>query len=206
MARSFRRPRNVTNRPRCRAGAGQTLVEFALLLPIFVISFLGLIEFSLAFNANLNLGYASKNAALLAAEAGNAGGADCVILDGIEGDVGVPASPSRIGTVSIYWANPDGSVKGTNSNVYTRGGSTSCTYPDGTTVTVPYTSTSIGYPYASRCTTLKGCGATHPGLDTVGVSISYTHPWVTPLAKLIGGSGASFAFVSASTMRMEPVL
>ncbi len=65
---------------KARAG-GQTLVEFGLVFPIFVMLLLGLVEFSFVFNAVLAVNYSTRDAALAAAEAGDAGGADCIILE-----------------------------------------------------------------------------------------------------------------------------
>jgi Flp pilus assembly protein TadG len=183
-------------------------VEFALVFPIFLLMVMATIEFGLAYNAVLDVNYASRNAALLAAEAGNTAGADCVILASVETDIGTPASASQVTIVDIYWAAPDGTVKGGNVNRYTRGGSTTCNYRDGTSLTVPYGITISGYPDISRCSALRGCGLSHPGLDTIGVSISYSHRWRTPMAAIIPGigSGSGFAFVKANAMRMEPIL
>ena len=57
------------------SSTGQTLVEFALVFPMFFILFLGVIEFAFSFNAILAVNFASRNAALAAAEAGATGGA-----------------------------------------------------------------------------------------------------------------------------------
>ena len=59
---------------------GQALVEFALAFPVFVFIVMGVIEFSMMFNAQLSLNYATRDAALIAAEAGSAANADCLIL------------------------------------------------------------------------------------------------------------------------------
>ena len=80
------------------SSTGQTLVEFALVFPMFFILFLGVIEFAFSFNAILAVNYASRNAALAAAEAGATTGADCVILGGIESDVAAPANHAKIVT------------------------------------------------------------------------------------------------------------
>ena len=67
--------------------------------------FLGIVEFAFVFNALLSVNFASRNAALAAAEAGNAAGADCVILAGIEiGRRRAPARASSINSVDIYRA------------------------------------------------------------------------------------------------------
>ncbi len=194
-------------RARRRRSEGQTLVEFSLVIVPFLVILMGTIEFGLAFNGVLDVEYASRNAALLAAEAGSSAGADCVILKSIEDDMGAPTDRAQISTVQIYWAEADGDIKGGSTNVYTRGaGTTTCTYPDGTSLVEPYQATSIGYQDTTRCNVLKGCGGSHPGLDTIGVQITYFHTWRTPMSKLIGGSGSGFTIVRSNAMRMEPVL
>jgi Flp pilus assembly protein TadG len=189
-----------------RRQQGQSLVEFAMIIPLFLVLVLSVFEFAFMFNALLSIGHATRDAALIAAEAGNAGSADCVTLRAIEDDVTAPTSKNRITQVLIYRSDANGTVK--NSNTYTRGGSTSCTMADGSTLTVPYTATAVGYPATSRCNIVAGCpiGAPTQTLDTIGVRITYSHNWVTPLANFIGGGGGTTTIVQSNTMRMEPVL
>ena len=124
---------------------GQALVEFALVFPIFVVLLMGIVEFSFVFNALLGINFASRDAALAGAEAGDTLGADCVILKSVDDAVGAPASDDRIVSIAIYQASPNGTMLG-SPTVYTRGGSTSCTFIDGTTTTAAYTRTANGYP------------------------------------------------------------
>jgi Flp pilus assembly protein TadG len=191
---------------------GQTLVEFALVFPIFVTMVMGMIEFSFVFNALLSVGHATRDAALIAAEAGNAASADCVTLETIERDVTVPADLTRIQEVSIYRSDRNGAVMA--ENLYTRTGvttpgpsATTCVLPDGSSLTVPYRATSYAYPYGTRCNIASGCpdNATRP-LDTIGVRIAYRHTWVTPLANLVTLGGTGVTLTQANAMRMEPVL
>jgi hypothetical protein len=186
---------------------GQALVEFALVFPIFILLIVGLIEFSLAFNALLSVNFASRDAALLAAEAGEDIGADCVILSSIDDDVQLPASRVRISQVRIYWADSQGAELG--AQVYARTGSTNCTQPDGTTIAVPYTlQGGSDYPETQRCSVLAGCPEDpgHTELDNIGVSITYAYTWVTPMAQIITFGGTGFTLTHANVMRMEPVL
>src|SRR3990170_820106 len=81
--------------------AGQTLVEFALVIPIIVFLMMGLIEVALAFNATIGVNRASQSGAHLAAIMGNQLGADCLILQEIEGDVYAPNEPKKIMEVVI---------------------------------------------------------------------------------------------------------
>ena len=168
---------------------------------------LAAIEFAFAFNASLSLGYASRDATLVAAVSGNTPGSDCLVLEKVEADVSAPADPSHITTVAIYWADQSGALKGGAKNIYTRGGSMSCEARDGTTYTLPYSATTTLYPESARCMIQSGCGNGHTTVDTVGVTVSYTHPFHTPLANFLhwGGNG-SWQLERTNAMRMEPLL
>lgn len=204
----FRRGKDRKDR-----STGQTLVEFALVFPLFFTLFLGVIEFAFAFNAILAVNYASRNAALAAAEAGASSGADCVILSGIEADVSAPANHAHITRVEIYRAKSNGDdYDGTTRTVYTRNlaVAVSCTRPDLTTTSIYYSRTSNLYPELSRCNIMAGCpgasgGGNHTGIDHLGVRIFYDHPFVTPLQTFVG-NGTGITFDRSNVMRMEPIL
>jgi Flp pilus assembly protein TadG len=186
---------------------GQGLVEFALVFPIFVTMLMGFIEFAFVFNALLSIGHATRDAALIAAEAGNNTGADCAILAQVEKDVSAPANPARITQVLIYRSNQNGAVVGGQQNAYTRTGSTTCTLSDGTTLTVPYSMSGSGtYPSSGRCNVQVGCPDSTHALETIGVKVVYQHSWVTPLANLVFLGGAGATLTQSNAMRMEPVL
>ncbi len=207
---------DVHARPRVSARAGgQTLAEFALIIPLFLAVLIGLIEFSFAFNAELNTSYASRAGGLVAAEAGNQAAADCLILTAIETSFNAPADRTRIDHVDILRTNASGSTVYATST-YQRGGSTSCTKSDGSTLSVPYHAASNGYPASQRCNVLppSGCPTLSPArttVDTIAVQITYSYRWHTPLSaviRLIGGSfsGPGMTFVERNVFRMEPVL
>jgi hypothetical protein len=181
------------------------LVEFSLVLPIFLIVLMGMIEFGVAFNAVLNINRASQNGALLASQAGNDLGADCLILDRIERQLGSPLDKRDIMQVQIIRTNTTGAVIQA-ANVYTRSGSMTC----GDT-TVPYRASSIGYPETQRCNVQAGCPLLTPArstVDKIGVRIQYRHAWVTPLRFLMpgGSGGANWTFQKTNVSRMEPRL
>jgi Flp pilus assembly protein TadG len=199
-----KRATRATRRP--TEERGQTLVEFALVFPIFFVLLMGMIEFGLVFNALLSINFASRDGSLIAAEAGNAVGSDCVILDKVERSVGAPASTTRINEVRIYKADKNGNQVGSAVNVWQRTGTTTCTLPDSTTLTVPYRLTgSAGYPETSRCNVQGGCGGSG-GVDTIGVKITYSYTPFTPLGSFIGLGSTSYTLVESNAMRMEPVL
>ncbi len=188
-----------------RAQRGQTLVEFALVIPLFVTVLLSIVEFALMFNAVLATDYVSRDAALVAAEAGDQVGADCVILGAVDAAMTAPADRTQIQTVEIYETNAAGAQQG-SPTVYQRTGSFSCVLPDGSSVTIPYTRTQNGYPETSRCNVMAGCGSPNPAshpLDHVGVSVTYWHTWKTPIG---AGMGQHLEIVRSNSMRMEPIL
>jgi Flp pilus assembly protein TadG len=192
---------------------GVTLVEFSLIFPIFMVLFMAIIEFSLAFNANLGINRASQDAGLVAAVAGNAPGADCWILDTIEQEIGAPNRKTNIGDVQIQRTGPGG-ANVYAYNKYTRGGSLTCTLADATRITVPYTAVSIGYPEAQRCNLSSGCPLLTPArnlVDNIAVQISYTYTYQTPigsLSKLLWNDpmARTWTFQKRNVFRMEPIL
>ena len=186
-----------------RSEKGQAIVEFALLLPVLILLVVGLIEFSLVWNSRNTVLFASRDGSMLAAEGGNEDGTDCVVLQRIESDVYSPSTALRIQQVTVYWSDRNGDQIGSNQNVYSRSGSTSCTYPDGNTITVPYTLTTAGYVESARCSTLAGCGGSHPTVDTIGVRVTYQHFWATSFVRFAGNS---VTFSESTITRAEPQL
>lgn len=174
------------------------------MLPIFLMLIIGLMEFSVAMSAQLNVNYASRDAALIASESGSDSASDCVVLQRIDNVVNGPSDQRLITEVRIYHADANGNELAGEANVYVPSGTTTCTLPDSSSLTVRYGATVTGYPYNTRCAFVAGCG-TRP-LDTIGVTISYSHRWLTPLANLVTLSGTGFDFTKTNAMRMEPVL
>lgn len=174
------------------------------MLPLLLTLIVGLIEFSFLLNSRNTVGFASRDASMLAAEGGSKAGTDCVVLDAVERDIVSPARAVRVSSVQIFWADKNGDQIGSNVNVYTRGGSTTCAYGDGSTITVPYTLTTAGYVEDSRCDVLGGCGGGHTGLDNVAVQIAYQHRWLSSFARISGSIGIDFTETTAT--RIEPQL
>jgi Flp pilus assembly protein TadG len=181
---------------------GQALIEFALVLPVFLLLIFGVVEFGFLYNAAATVNFVSRVAALLAAEGGRTEGTDCMVLRAIERDMISPAVSSRISTVEIYWSDANGDQIASNANVYTRTGSLTCAYAGGS-ITVPYTLSTERYPAAQRCDVLAGCGGQHATVDDIGVRITYTHQWVTRFGQTIA---RSITFLRSTAVRMEPTL
>ena len=186
-----------------KAEHGQALVEFAVILPVFMLLLFGLVEFGFLFNAASSVNHVSRVAALIAAEGGKTDGTDCILLRAIERELTPPSTPTRIQRVEVYWSDANGDQIGPNVNVYDRAGSMSCAFGDGSTVTVPYTLITGSYPESERCDALDGCPGGHTTVDTIGVRITYTHQWVTSFGKFIAGS---VTFQRSTAVREEPTL
>ena len=195
-------------RPRHRRAEGQSLAEFALVFPFFLIVLFGVIEFAFALNAYLSIDFGSREAALAAAEAGNDINADCSVLRSVERSIDAPASNKQVQQVQIYKAQSNGDpVGGASPTIYTRTGSMSCPFEDGSPDTLPYTRTANGYPPSSRCNILAGCsGSTTASVDTIGVQITYQYIVKTPLYSLMNANGNGWTMIKSNAMRMEPVL
>jgi Flp pilus assembly protein TadG len=185
------------------------MVEFALVFPIFFTLLISIIEFSLVYNAQLSVNFATREAALIAAEAGNTVDGDCAILRSIEDAMSAPTSDDQITQVVIYRSDTVGNpvpVGAPQQNLYARGGAKPCPRPGNATATVAFSLVGVaGYPEVSRCNTIAGCGSGRP-LDHVGVRMTYVYTWHTPLATLIGLGGTGYIMVGSNAMRMEPIL
>jgi Flp pilus assembly protein TadG len=192
---------------RRRLGRGQTLVEFALVLPLFMLVLMGVIEFGFLFNSFLAVNFASREASLTASEAGIAGHSDCLILNAIEQSIGPPSDRAQITRVEIFRANLNG-TKSADVTTYTRGGSTPCVLPvtEPAMSPVPYTVGANGYPPLNRCNRVAGCTVTPSGVDQIGVEVTYSYNWHTPLGSIFGGAGGTTLLINGNVTRMVPVL
>ena len=199
--------RRLTRKPNSK---GQALVEFAFVFPLFMVLLVAVIEYGFLMNANLASSYATRDASLIAAEAGNAIGSDCAILRKIEDDINGPSDPRYITDVQIYWANPvTGAPKPGFINTYVRSTTqTKSCLVGGVAFTLPYIDLASPAPYDEtiRCNVINGCPGHPLGLDTIGVQITYNYQWHTPLKGLLGFTGSGWTIVKSNAMEMEPVL
>lgn len=180
----------MAGRRRRRNDDGQSLAEFALTLPIFVLVLLGVLEFGFLYNNLLTVQFAARQGVSAAAQAGSVDGADCSILHAIELALSVPVDRDEIDRVEIFRSDLAGDPIGSEINVYDRGGTLTCVGTDDQ----PYTLVgSEGYPQIARKDSLAA------GLDIVGVRIHYDYHAVTPV-----GAGTTWDLTDAATLRMEP--
>ena len=136
-SRSCDRPRSPpapgASPPGRRRAQGQGLVEFAILVPMFMLLLMGMLEFGLAFSHHQTLQYATREGARAGAALSNGGGklgcgfgqspnkavVDPQIIAAVERVLTSDGSPvkdnlSRIPTIRIYLANANGNQNGGN--------------------------------------------------------------------------------------------
>lgn len=194
---------------RRRDARGQALVEFSLVIIVFITMMMGMIEFGVAFSVKMQVSFASRDGAILAAESGASDPltADCAILSRIDQDFLPPTSRSKIDHVDIFWATATGGINNGAVETYIPSGTLGASCP-----TLVWSRTQNLYPAQNRCSSISGsslglCQASpvHTGPDRIGVTIVYKYDWITPLPGLIGlsGSGASFSQTNLTTI--EPV-
>jgi hypothetical protein len=185
---------------------GQALVEFSLVILVFLTMFIGMLEFGFAFAVDMQTSFASRDATIVASESGgSASTADCAVLNLIDKDTMAPANRSLIDHVSIFWATASGAVNNGAVQTYTIGGIL-CLGWGG------WSQTAGGYPAANRCAIVGGsatgfCQASpnHTGPDRIGVTIVYKYAWMTPLPSMVGLGGTGFTFSQTNYTTMEPV-
>lgn len=171
-------------------GSGQSLVEFALTLPIFVLLMMGVLEFGFLYNNILTVQYAARQGVSAAAQAGGVDGADCSILKAVERALTAPIDKSRVTSVKIYKSDANGDPIVGAINEYVRVGTLDCPGSE----TEPYSLVgSEGYAQADRHDSLA------EGLDVVGVRIGYLYAGITPI-----GSGRTWPVSDGASLRMEP--
>jgi hypothetical protein len=187
-------------------------VEFSLVIPLFLTIFMAIVEFAFMFSSFVSVGFASHDAAQLAATYGDTPGADTLVLQRVDNDIMLPANAAQLKTVDIYLVDtstPNATPVSGKETIYTYdGGSHPFTTPDGTTVYLPFVQSQNGYPYSDRCNVNGGIGCTggKTTVDTIAVKLAYQYTWVTPFPRLIGGSGNGPLITQLNVMRLEPVL
>jgi hypothetical protein len=201
-------------RRNAREPGGQALVEFAVLVPAFMLILLSLLEFGLIFNNYLTLEYATREGARTGSAMANGGGpsnsatdsslplyagdpatVDPYVIAAVERVLessGSPITPSQISAVTITQYG----TTNTNTWKYSKGAGPAL---DGKNLDFVQ-SGPTNWPDSARH------NGTSP--DSIVVSISYTYKWVTPLASVMrsfGGAGAGQTTVSdTTTMALNP--
>lgn len=107
--------RSRLSRPRIpwvhRYQRGQSLVEFALILPVLGILLLGLIDTSMLFGAKNGVNYACRQAACIVEAKGNIAGADAAVQQAVVDALRASRlNLAGLQSLTIYYAGPDNST------------------------------------------------------------------------------------------------
>jgi TadE-like protein len=204
---------------RTRLQRGQGLVEFAFLLPVFLILLLGMLEFGLAFTHNLTLEYATREGARVGSALVNGGGqlgcasgqspngadVDPLIIAAVERVLTSPGSAitiANIPSIRIYKSTASGSEAGP-VNVWTLTPGTG-PVPPGGTQPLNFSPTSTGWQACSRTNSTAS-----PGPDSIGVSLVYSYNFTTGLKAISrffggGGIGPTIQMADKTVMSLNP--
>jgi hypothetical protein len=198
-----------------RGDAGQSLVEFAMVVTVVMLFLLGLLEFGFVFDHHLTLEYASREGARSGSALANGGGVmgcgagqspnaatvDPQIIAAVQRVLTSPGSqvvPSRVSSIRIYKADAAGNETGSAVNVwiYQAGGGPTV---DGKAL-----------DFKNQSTGWTACSRDNGGTpDSIGVSVAYNYQLVTPLSAVMGffggGSGPTTIPMSDRTiMALNP--
>jgi hypothetical protein len=170
---------------------GQSLVEFAVILPLFALCLLGMLELGLAFNHYMTLEYSTREGARTGAALGDGGSANCIgnvdtaMIDGqiiaaVQRILKSPGSPIAMGNITdirIFKADAAGAQVGTNVNVWTYTPGAGLDIDAGLGIDrLDFSQQSVGWTACSR--------NTGPAADSIGVRIRYRYSFQTPLGSI----------------------
>jgi hypothetical protein len=201
---------------------GQALVEFTLIVPVFMLILFGMIEFGFVFTHDLTIEYATREGARAGAALDNGGGTlgcgsgqspnwttvDPLVIAAVERVLQSPGSQVVISGVSqivIYKANPTtGANDQGHQDVWTYAPGAG-PIPQGSTSHLNFVDSSYpngdGWMACSR-------GNASPNIDSIGVSLVYSYSFQTPLAGILrffgGGGGATLTLTDKTVMQLNP--
>jgi hypothetical protein len=213
VSRLLRLPRRLR---RTSDERGQGLVELTMVVPVILLLLVSMLEFGLAFNDVLTIGYGSREGA----RAGSAlayggatsctpstdpGGVDKTAVAAIERILKSPGSDvamNDIVEIRLFKATSTGAEQGGLVNVWTYTPNAGPDVDPGPgAAKLDFSETSHGW---NACTRVNSGG--NP--DSFGVTIVYTYRLTTPLAAVlsfIGGSqAATITFRETTVMALNP--
>ena len=190
--------------PRRRRTRGQSLVEFAIGVPLFLVLLLGMVEFGFVFTHHIGLEYATREGARMGSALASGtsqiacSDVDNNVIAALQRVVTSPGSQIKVGNISqiqIYSANASGNPVGSLINTWVPG-----TGPTVDGVALMFHNTSVGWP---ACPTGNRDNGASP--DSIGVSLTYTYDFVTPLGNFVAAFGTSHLTMTDKTvMALNP--
>jgi hypothetical protein len=191
---------------------GQGIVEFALLVPVFMLLLLAMLEFGFLFDHTLTIQYASREGARVGSALVNGGGAPgcgtgqspaaadvdkniVAAVTRVLNSDGSRVNPAEVPTITIYHADSNGSQISDHANVWR--------YAPGSGPSVD--GRPIGYTLAAGDTHWPACSRTNIGSppDSIGIAMGYTYRFQTALGNLLGG-WSSIPVSDRTVMAMNP--
>ena len=205
---------------------GQSLVEFTLIIPIFLLILTGMIEFGFVFTHDLTVEYATREGARVGSALYNGGGTlgcgsgqspnwtavDPLVIAAAERVLQSPGSQvviSQVSQIVIYKVDSTGNPVAGTSNVWNYSVGAGPT-PQGTTEALNFVDTRYNVNPASNSDAWKACARDNslPNPDAIGVSLTYTYTFQTPLASILrffGGAGAgTLTLTDRTVMQLNP--
>ena len=193
---------------------GQGMVEFAVIVPVFLLLLMGMLEFGFVFTHNLSLEYATREGARAGAtlsdgkgDATTCASIDRAIINAVTKVLKSPGSPilgypNDVTTIDIWSADSSGNPIVNTTNTWTNKNDGSLTFnPPTTPVWKPCTRHSTVWASTS-------CGGNTCPPDSIGVSLSYKYTMVTPLGaieKFFGPAGpATLPMSDKTVMSLNP--
>ncbi|MGZ8803517.1 MAG: TadE/TadG family type IV pilus assembly protein [Mycobacterium sp.] len=193
---------------------GQGLVEFVVVMPVFLVLLAGMLEFGLAFSDRLTLGNATREGARIGAAlatgsetscTGDPSGVDTTVVASLQNILksgGSDVIMANIQSIRIFKANSTGHQVGGFVNVwtYTPGSGPDADPGPGSEI-IDFSPSSVAWLACTRS------NAT-PNPDSIGISIVYDYRLQTPLGSLmslLGGSqGNVIHIVDSTVMALNP--
>ena len=175
--------------------AGQSVVEFSMVVTVAMILLLGMLEFGFVFDHHLTIEYASREGARVGSALANGGGTmgcgtgqspnaatvDPQIVAAVQRVLTSPGSQvveSRVSSIKIFKSTATGTQSGTSVNVWTYSAGAG-PLVDGRNLA--FVNASTGWAVCSRDN-----GGT---ADSIGVGVTYNYQLVTPLSAVMGFFG-----------------
>ncbi len=196
---------------------GQGLVEFTLIVPLFLMFLLIALEFGLAFNHKLTIGLASREGARVASALANGGAINCAsgndplsidaqTVAAVQSILKSPGSDvvmANVSQIRIYKATSTGDQSGSSVDVWSYApGAGPNMGTSGSPDYLDFSQTSVGWPVCSRN------NASNP--DSVGVQVVYTYHLQTALGGIVkfmfpsNQQSATIAMTDQTVMSLNP--
>ena len=197
-------------RVRRTASSGQAMVEFAIIVPLFMILLLGVLEFGFIFANHQGLEYATRegartgsalsNGAMSQAGSGGCASIDPQVIAAVQRVLTGKGSMVQLANVSqirIWKSDAAGNPVSGSINVWANTGLNSGPTVDGAKLS--FTATSSPWNACTRDAS-GDPSANPPTIDIIGVDLTYAYHMATPLGALLHWAGANVLTMNDETI------